>query len=390
MIIDLQRFLVAERPYWEELEGFLGRLAQRNVERMTLDEARRFHYLYERVSSDLAKLTTFSTEKETRFYLETLVARAYGEIHETRERPHRFRPLHWFFTVFPQTFRRHAAAFLLSVAVTVAGCLFGAVAIGFDPSAKEIVMPFEHLLQTPGERVAAEERASVHDRQPMKATSTAWYIQNNTRVAITTMALGATWGVGTLILLFYNGIMLGAVVFDYVAAGYSRFLVGWLLPHGAVEIPAILLAGQAGFVLASAMIGWGRRIRLRGRMQAIMPDLVTLIGGVAVLLVWAAIVEAFLSQYHEPVIPYSVKIAFGVVELVLLTVFLWKAGGGAIKGEGKGNVGQSTQHCPKGSPAARFELAHMRRFGTPPTDTRNLTPDTRQPTTYDPQYDAHP
>ena len=49
--------------------------------------------------------------------------------------------------------------------------------------------------------------------------------------------------------------------------------------------------------------------------------------GVALLLVWAGFVEAFLSQYHEPVMPYSVKIAFGLVELVLLSLFLAKSGG---------------------------------------------------------------
>ena len=58
----------------------------------------------------------------------------------------------------------------------------------------------------------------------------------------------------------------------------------------------------------------------------ILPSLVTLISGVAVLLVWAAIVEAFISQYHEPVLPYGLKISFGCVELVLLTLFLVLSG----------------------------------------------------------------
>ena len=44
------------------------------------------------------------------------------------------------------------------------------------------------------------------------------------------------------------------------------------------------------------------------------------------MLVWAGIVEAFLSQYHEPVIPYGMKIAFGLVEAALLTLFLARAG----------------------------------------------------------------
>jgi uncharacterized membrane protein SpoIIM required for sporulation len=118
-------------------------------------------------------------------------------------------------------------------------------------------------------------------------------------VAILTLALGLTWGIGTLIMLFYNGIILGAVAVDYVMAGQTSFLLGWLLPHGAVEIPAILLAGQAGILLAGALIGWGKPISLRMRLRKISNDLVTLISGVALMLVWAGIIEAFFSQYHE-------------------------------------------------------------------------------------------
>jgi uncharacterized membrane protein SpoIIM required for sporulation len=127
-------------------------------------------------------------------------------------------------------------------------------------------------------------------------------------VAILTLALGLTWGIGTLIMLFYNGIILGAVAVDYAMAGQTSFLLGWLLPHGAVEIPAILLAGQAGIVLAGALIGWGKPIPLRMRLSKISNDLVTLISGVALMLVWAGIIEAFFSQYHEPVMPYHIKI----------------------------------------------------------------------------------
>jgi uncharacterized membrane protein SpoIIM required for sporulation len=135
-----------------------------------------------------------------------------------------------------------------------------------------------------------------------------------------------TWGLGTFLLLFSNGVMLGAVVVDYVRAGQTKFLLGWLLPHGAAEIPAILIAGQAGLVLAYALVGWGARTSLRARLRGISADLVTLIFGVGLLLVWAGIVEAFLSQYHEPIIPYSAKITFGLVELTLLTIFLTRSG----------------------------------------------------------------
>lgn len=322
MIIDLHRFIEAERPYWDELEQVLVRLERQSGLRLDLTEIARFHYLYERVSSSMARLSTFSAEAETRRYLESLVARAYAEIHETREKPYRLRPLRWLFVTFPRTFRRHRRAFGVAVAVTLLGSIFGALAIGLDPSAKEVLMPFEHLLGSPRERVQQEERVEGDHLAGRKARGAAFYIQHNTSIAIATMALGGTWGIGTVLLLFTNGIMIGAVAVDYVLAGETVFLIGWLLPHGSTEIPAILVAGQAGLVFAGALIGWGTGMPWRSRLRKITPDLVTLISGVALLLAWAGIVEAFLSQYHEPALPYSFKIAFGMGELVLLCSYL--------------------------------------------------------------------
>src|SRR5581483_6424458 len=163
MIIDLQRFIANERPFWNELEQLLDRVEAEPEARMSLDQLQLFHHLYERTAADLAKITTFSSEPETRRYLENLVARAYGEIHETREKQRRFYPLQWFFHTWPQTFRRHARAFYLSVAITIAGCLFGGGAVLFDPDAKPVLMPFSHLQQDPQKRVQEEEHAT-HDR----------------------------------------------------------------------------------------------------------------------------------------------------------------------------------------------------------------------------------
>jgi uncharacterized membrane protein SpoIIM required for sporulation len=326
MIIDVQRFVATEKPVWSELERALDRLEGDPGHRMNLEQVARFHHLYERTAADLAKIVTFSSEPETRRYLENLVARAYGEIHETRQRQRRIFPLKWFFHTLPQTFRRHVRAFWMSLAVTLVGCAFGGFAIALDPESKPVLMPFPHLQQDPGKRVAEEETATQDRLAGHKTSFSASLMTHNTKVSIFTLALGMTWGVGTIILLFYNGVILGAVAVDYVAAGHAKFLMGWLLPHGAVEIPAILIAGQAGLVLALALIGWGKRTPLKTRLREISSDVVTLIFGVALLLVWAGFVEAFLSQYHEPVVPYSAKIAFGLVELILLFLFLAKSG----------------------------------------------------------------
>ena len=326
MIIDLQKFIAEEKPLWNELQAVLDKLEKRPELKLSLSSLKRFHYLYQRASGDLAKIKTFSAEPNTRQYLESLVARAFGEIHETREKPHRMALLHWFFSTFPQTFRKHIRAFWICLAAMLVGGAFGGFVIMTDPASKEVLMPFSHLHGDPSERVAKEEAADKDRLEGAKTSFSSYLMTHNTKVSIFTLALGMTWGIGTLILLFYNGVILGAVVLDYILAGETAFLLGWLLPHGAIEIPAIILAGQAGLVLASALIGWGQSISLKMRLRKISGDLVTLIFGVAVMLIWAGIVEAFFSQYHEPILPYEVKIGFGVLELVLLVLFLSKSG----------------------------------------------------------------
>jgi uncharacterized membrane protein SpoIIM required for sporulation len=325
VIVDLERFVATGRPHWTALEKTLDWLAADPGRKMAIADLERFHALYQRASADLAKLSALACEGELKKYLEWLVARAYAEIHEVRDH-RRFRPWRWITVEFPRAFRRHARAFQLAVALTVAGAAFGSAALRMDPEAKAVIMPFPELQhETPAERVAREQRMQGKQLAGLKTRFSARLMTHNTQVSLFTLALGMTFGFGTLVILFYNGVILGAVAYDYIHGGQLVFLLGWLLPHGVIEIPAILIGGQTGLVIAHALIGWGSRVSRVDRLRAILPDVVTLAGGLALMLVWAGIIESFLSQYHEPVIPYGLKIAFGLTEAALLALFLSRA-----------------------------------------------------------------
>ncbi|HEY3898652.1 MAG TPA: stage II sporulation protein M [Chthoniobacter sp.] len=324
MIIDLPRFIAAERPTWAELEKMLDRLEQTHNWKMSLEEVQRFHLLYQKVSADLGRVATFASEPELKKYLESLTARAYGEIHETRDRGSKFRPIHWFVNEFPRAFRRQSGAFVISCLITVVAMIFGGLATVFDQDAKEAIVPaqFAHLLGDPAKRVAEEEHAKHSRIGGYHSVFASELMTNNIKVSILTLGLGITFGIGTIVLLFYNGVILGLVLADYIVAGQTLFVLGWLMPHGVIEIPSILIAGQGGLILGKALIGRGDRASLGERLRAIGKDLMALTCGFTVMLIWAGIVESFLSQYHEPVIHYWQKIAFGVVELVALIWFL--------------------------------------------------------------------
>src|SRR5436309_2456919 len=143
MILDLGKFVAGERRYWDELETMLDSLENEPAPDLPIEQLQRFHYLYQRSMADLAKVSTFAATPEIHEYLQSLVARAYGEAHETRRTHARFRFWRWFFQTFPQTFRRQAQAFWLSLGVTIAGCAFGAAALAIDRDAKRVIMPFD-------------------------------------------------------------------------------------------------------------------------------------------------------------------------------------------------------------------------------------------------------
>jgi uncharacterized membrane protein SpoIIM required for sporulation len=329
VILDVERFVRTEEPYWKELDTAIADFERNPHHRMDLAQLERFHYLYQRAATCLARLASNSGDPEVRAWLESLIARAYGEIHRRPARA-RFSLWKWLSAGFPQTVRRNLGAMWLSIAITIAGSAFGAVAIAISPEAKATLMPFDHLMEKPHERVAREEKTqSAKTGDPLanvKGTFSAELMTHNIRVAVLTLAMGMTWGVGVITLLFYNGVTLGAVAADYVIDGQTQFLMAWLMPHGVIEIPAILVGGQAGFVLAAALVGWRSKETRRRRLAAARADVASLAGGMAVMLVWAGIIEAFVSQYHQPVLPYALKIAFGTVELLLLIAYFAWAG----------------------------------------------------------------
>src|SRR5688572_7492623 len=148
MIIDLTRFIEAERPTWTELEKILNRLSVEPFHKMSLEEVQRFHLLYQKVSADLGRVATFAAEPDLKRYLESLTARAYGEIHETRARGSKFRPGHWFVNEFPRAFRRQSGAFTVVLIITFVAMIFGGIATAFDEEAKEAILPgqFSHLM----------------------------------------------------------------------------------------------------------------------------------------------------------------------------------------------------------------------------------------------------
>lgn len=323
MILDLERFVAEGRPRWQALEDALRVFERDRFHRPSFEESLRLFDLYQHCAADLARLQ--ASQPEIARYLEALVARAYTQIHSVRRRTP-LRPLRWLTDTFPATFRRQWRAFALATGLLLLGCMTGVALLRMDVDAKAVLMPFPHLLNDPAERVKQEEKDRGKQIAGHQIAFSAFLMTHNISVAFLSMAAGMSFGIGTILMVFANGLDLGAVCADYVQAGQTKFLAGWLLPHGVVELPALLVASQAGLLLAGALVGSRSRLPRRQRLRSISKDVFTLSLGAALMLIWAGLVESFVSQYHEPVLPYDAKIAFGLIELALLAWFFARSG----------------------------------------------------------------
>jgi uncharacterized membrane protein SpoIIM required for sporulation len=343
VILDLERFQAQARPRWRDLESLLGSLESRPDRRLNPAEAEQLQDLYAQAAADLNRVTHGTLAYELRQYLERLVARAHAELYYAPPvRSEIWRPRRWLriFTAFPETFRRHSRYFALATLITLLGCAMGGLAVHYDPAAVDVLLPADYL-RDPGQRVHEEEQGDGHHQHTVQteAAFSAQLIQHNIQIALLAAALGVTFGIGTALLLFENGVLLGAVAVHYTQQGFGLFMSAWLLPHGVFEIPSILIAGQAGFYLARLLLHRREDRNVRQSMR----EWLVLVAGLAMMLVWAGLMEAFFSQHHAPVLPYAFKVAVAAAELVLLTIYLLVIGRRHTSPEAHPGVGLETK-----------------------------------------------
>ncbi len=321
MIVNLEKFVQKEESYWDELSTLLAKLQQQTAS-SNFFELQRLLYLYDRVSADYTKVANYSNSQELIDYLENLTVSAYSFIHNNQKQRVKMHLVKWLFVEFPKVFRQNLRYVVIATTVFMLGGLFGAFALNSNEEAKNAILPqqFANHLNNPQERVKREESNKTAYNAERNSQFAVHLMTNNIKVSILALALGITFGIGTLIVMFYNGVILGLIVCDYLNASQGAFLSGWLLPHGIIEIPAILFAGATGLMIGHCLIKSKGSIKLALRKKR--QDIGLFMLAIVVMLLWAGVIEAFMSQVHEPIVTYQSKIMFGILEGILLISWL--------------------------------------------------------------------
>ena len=155
--------------------------------------------------------------------------------------------------------------------------------------------------------------------RPMVASK---IMTNNLQVTLLAFGLGLSFGIGTVLILMYNGIFLGAVAGWMTLMGKERALWGWVMPHGGTELMAIVLAGAAGLILARAMIAPGR-LRRSLALKKVALNALAIELGCMFMLVIAGLIEGFVSP---SAISFPARILILITSLLAWISWLTLAG----------------------------------------------------------------
>ena len=325
-LIRSTRFRQEREHDWRKLEAIVGRAEREGVAALDFDSALALAQLYRQAVASLSVAREISLDRSLLDYLEALCCRAYLAVYAPQETLRGL--VSRFFAVgAPQAVRRSGLALALAALALALGTLVAFELFQSDPSWYNTFIP----------SVVAEGRGIASTRSELLdvlsrdvATSNgrlgafaAYLFSHNTTVAIGAFSLGVA-GVPSFLLVFSNGLMIGALFALYADRGIGLELFAWLSVHGTTELLAVTVATAGGFRLGLALIFPGRLTR-RAALRRAGHDAVKLAVLAAAMLVVAAFLESFIRQRVGDI---GLRLAIGWGIAVLWLAYFMLAGRG--------------------------------------------------------------
>ncbi|HLI96660.1 MAG TPA: stage II sporulation protein M [Candidatus Baltobacteraceae bacterium] len=322
-----QREFVRKRgAAWERLEALLAQTGRGGLRGLPAAELFELGRLYRWTTSDLAYAQGHQFDPQLVHYLNRLTARAHAHVYGSTVESGRERIARFFTHTFPAEFRRSWPYIGLCIALTILWAAVAYAIVAHDPSNAYALLP-ESI-------VPAHITKSLHDSNfaftpDASAMMSSLIITNNVRVAILTFAAGiVTLGAGTLYLVIFNAVMLGALGALFAHAGFGVDFWATVAPHGFIELTAIQVAGGAGLLMAAGVLLPGR-LRRRDALAQNSRRAGVLIAGVAAMLCVAGTIEAFFSPLRFPA---DVRASVGIITAFALIAYFGFAGRGYKRG----------------------------------------------------------
>ena len=310
---------------WRELEGLVRRAERGGIKSLSSDELLRLPSLYRATMSSLSVARGISLDQNVLTYLESLAARAYFVVYGVRAHT-REGVAGFLLRGFPGAVRAARGPIVTAALFMALGFATGFVLTLHNADWFYTFIP-ANLGGDRSPTASTEDlRATLYDTgggvAEMLYAFAAFLFTHNSAVGMLAFALGFALGVPTILLMFYNGLTLGAFAALFESRGLSVELWAWLGIHGTTELFAVVLCGGAGLLLGRSLAFPGRHGRLdnlarNGRMAGQI-----VIGAVAMLFI-AGLLEGLGRQL---IVDPTERYLIAVSALILWLLYFLRVG----------------------------------------------------------------
>ena len=308
-----RRWIARREPNWKRLDQLLQQVEKQGIKSLSANEIKDLASLYRAVSADLAKARTYKISNILTQDLQKLTSRSYNQIYQGSQRQEWQQVKEFYLWGFPQVVRE---SWIYIAIATGTFLLLALIAWWYgwrDPTFIAITVPDRiiNLVEKEGELWMG----SIVGVEPLASSN---ITINNLSVSFAAIAGGITAGIYTLFIMANNGLHIGAIATLVGKNNLAYPFWAFVFPHGALELPAIFLAGGAGLLIGKAIVfpGKDRRIealKLNGIKAA------QLLFGIIPMLIVAGIIEGFFSP--NPIIPNPIKYLVGTGLFCLLILY---------------------------------------------------------------------
>ncbi len=243
--------------------------------------------------NDLGYSKTFYPQSKVTQYLNGLASRIYLGIYRNKKEDSS-RIVRFWKTELPLVVRKYHREVLYSFLIFVLFALLAAFSAAHDETFVRGVLSDRYVDMTE-DNIARGDPFGVYknDNQWSMFLSIAL---RNLKVAFMTFVSGFVVSIGTIWLLFSNGVMVGSFQYYFFSKGlgWKSILVIWI--HGTLEISSIIIAGAAGLILGNSILFPGTHKRLSSLKRGAKDGLKLMIGLIP-LFITAAFLEGFVTRY---------------------------------------------------------------------------------------------
>ncbi len=308
-------------PRWIAFSAKLSDAQRRGLMSFNETQVREFVEEYRALTADLARLRTATrgSPSDELFYLGRLVTGAHNLLY--RDRRNTFREILRFIAIdVPTEVRRSVVPIALGAAFLFGPAVIAWTAVVRNPSVAPTFIPTSMLDRAEdGVQRAKHNTGYIEDPEVFRPLMASKIIANNVQVTFAVFALGVTAGIGTLLMLVFNGVSLGGVMGLYQSKGILELIIRFVAPHGVLELSAICIAAGGGLLIAAAILVPGDRTRRRALVENGRRAM-KLIAASTLFLLVAGTLEGMVSPI--PTWPLWAKLAVSATTLVLMIGYL--------------------------------------------------------------------